>query len=70
MVNKPKNLGVVKIQMMEIDEMHSYIGSKKTIFGLLLTDMRNGLLTLYQACGTEQLSKGFGLKCRKKAAVK
>ena len=33
-----------EIQVMELDEMHSYIGSKKTIFGLLLPDMENGSL--------------------------
>ena len=33
-----------KIEMVEVDEMHSYIGSKKTTvgYGLLLIDMGKG----------------------------
>ena len=51
MVNKPNNRTNQEIEVMEIDEMHSYIGSKKTIFGfgLLSTDMENGSATLYRA---------------------
>ena len=38
-----------KIKVLELDEMHTYIGSKKTIagYGLLLIDMAKGLSTAY-----------------------
>lgn len=43
-----------EITVMEIDEMHSYIGSKKTTsgFGLLLIDMENDSSTSYWVRGT------------------
>lgn len=51
-----------EIVVMEIDEMHSYIGSKKTIsgFGLLLIDMENDSSTSFWVKGTEQPSENFG----------
>ncbi len=41
------------IEVVELDEMHSYIGAKKTIvgYGLLLIDMGNGLSTSLLATG-------------------
>ncbi len=38
-----------KIEVLELDEMHTYIGSKKTIagYGLLLIDMAKDLSTAY-----------------------
>ena len=53
-----------EIKIIEMDEMHSYIGSKKTIsgFGLLLIDMENDSSTSYWAKGTELHVKGFGKK--------
>ena len=52
------------IEVMEIDEMHSYIGSKKTIsgFGLLLIDMGKDLSTSYWVKGTGRPAKSFGEK--------
>ena len=51
-----------EINVMEMDEMHSYIGSKKTIFGygLLLIDMESDSSTSYWVKGTGLPAKGFG----------
>ena len=51
-----------EIEIMEMDEMHSYIGSKKTIsgYGLLLIDMENDSSTSYWVKGTGLPAKGFG----------
>lgn len=45
------------VQIMEIDEMHSYIGSKKTIagYGLLLIEMGEDSSTAYLVPGELQL---------------
>lgn len=53
-----------EIEVLEIDEMHSYIGSKKTIFGygLLLIDMESDSSTSYWVKGTGVLAKNFGKK--------
>ena len=53
-----------EIQVIEMDEMHSYIGSKKTIsgYGLLLIDMESDSSTSYWVKGTGLLVKGFGEK--------
>jgi transposase-like protein len=53
-----------KIEVMEIDEMHSYIGSKKTISGsgLLLIDMENDSSTSYWVKGTGLPAKDYGGK--------
>lgn len=44
------------IEVMELDEMHSYIGSKKNTvgYGLLLIDMGKGSSTAYWAQGEQQ----------------
>ena len=51
-----------EIIVMEMDEMHSYIGSKKTIsgFGLLLIDMENDSSTSYWVRGTGLPVKNSG----------
>jgi len=50
------------VRVMEIDEMHSYIGSKKTIagYGLLLIEMKENSSTAYLVPGELQLGKSFG----------
>ena len=53
-----------KICLTEIDEMHSYIGSKKTLAGsgLLLIDMqRNSSISLL-ATDQQKLGKNFGVE--------
>lgn len=42
-----------KIDWVELDEMHTYVGSKKTTvgFGLLLTDMESALSTVFLVQG-------------------
>lgn len=53
-----------EIEVMEMDEMHSYIGEKKTTFGygLLLTGTEKGSSILFWESGTEPHVKGFGQK--------
>ena len=48
--------------IVEIDEMHSYIGSKKTTagYGLLLIDLENGLSILSLDDETRKQVKYFG----------
>lgn len=55
-VSLPKNEGAVEV--VEIDEMHSYVMSKKTTvgFGLLLIDLENGTSRL--CAGTGQRRRG------------
>jgi transposase-like protein len=50
------------VQVMEMDEMHSYIGSKKTIagYGLLLIEMQKGLSTAYWVPGELSPEKNSG----------
>lgn len=50
------------IQIMELDEMHSYIGSKKTIagYGWLLIEMDGGSSSAHWVPGTLQREKGYG----------
>ena len=50
------------VEVMELDEMHSYIGSKKTIagYGLLLIEMGTASSTAYWVRGTQQLEKSSG----------
>ena len=52
-----------EIEMVEVDEMHSYIGSKKTIvgYGLLLIDMENNSLTSLLATEATRQQKSFGI---------
>jgi transposase-like protein len=51
-----------QIEMVEVDEMHTYIGSKKTTvgYGLLLTDMEKGSSTSLLATGATKRRKRFG----------
>ena len=53
-----------KICLTEIDEMHSYVGSKKTLAGsgLLLIDMQKNLSTSLLAIDQQKLGKNFGKK--------
>jgi transposase-like protein len=53
-----------EIEIVEMDEMHSYIGSKKTIsgYGLLLIDMEKDSSTSYWVKGTGVPVKGSGNK--------
>ena len=52
------------IDVVEMDEMHTYIGSKKTTagFGLLLIDMAKDSSIALLAQGEHQLEKSFGKK--------
>ncbi len=58
------------VQVVEIDEMHSYVGSKKTIagYGLLLIDMGKGSSVAYWAPGELQRGKGSGKPWRQSRA--
>ena len=51
-----------EIEVVEMDEMHSYISQKKTTagYGLLLIDMENGLSTSLLAIEEKQQPKHFG----------
>jgi len=51
-----------QIEMVEVDEMHSYIGSKKTTvgFGLLLIDMERDSSTSLLATGATKRQKNSG----------
>ena len=51
-----------EIEVVEVDEIHSYIGSKKTIvgYGLLLIDMEKGSSTSLLATGASKRQKSFG----------
>ena len=51
-----------EIEVVELDEMHSYIGSKKTIvgFGLLLIDMEKDLSISLLATGALKQEKYYG----------
>ena len=51
-----------EIEMVEVDEMHSYINSKKTIvgYGLLLIDMEKDSSTSLLATGVMKRQKSFG----------
>jgi transposase-like protein len=51
-----------EIEMVEVDEMHSYIGSKKTSvgYGLLLIDMGKDSSTSLLAIGVMKRQKPFG----------
>jgi transposase-like protein len=53
-----------EIEMVEVDEMHSYIGSKKTIvgYGLLLIDMEKTSSTSLLATGETKRQRNFGKK--------
>jgi transposase-like protein len=53
-----------EIEVVELDEMHSYIGSKKTIagYGLLLIDMGKNSSTSLLATEAQKPQKSFGKK--------
>lgn len=53
-----------EVQVVEIDEMHTYIGSKKTIvgYGLLLIEMGIGSSTAKLVQGEQKQEKNFGIK--------
>ena len=50
------------VQVMEVDEMHSYVGSKKTLAGsgLLLIEMREDSSTAYWVRGARSPGKSSG----------
>ena len=54
------------IQVIELDEMHTYIGQKKTIagFGLLLVEMNTDSSIVKLVPGERKQGKGFGQKSR------
>ena len=51
-----------EIEVVELDEMHTYIGSKKTIagYGLLLIDMEKDSSTVLLAHEEQKQEKNFG----------
>ena len=57
-----------EISVMELDEMHTYIGSKKTTagYGLLLIDMANGSSIMCVDAEVQQQEKSFGEKSKVK----
>ena len=58
----PAIKGEEAVQVMEMDEMHTYIGSKKTIagYGLLLIEMRENSSTAYWVPGELSPGKSSG----------
>jgi len=52
------------IEIVELDEMHTYVQSKKTIvgYGLLLLDMEKDLSTSMLATEEQKLAENFGKK--------
>jgi len=55
-----------EIEVIEIDEMHSYISSKKTTagYGLLLIDMGKDSSTAYWAIAEQQPANNSGIPSR------
>ena len=53
-----------EIEVVEMDEMHTYIGQKKTTagYGLLLIEMEKGLSNVFSVQGILKREKGFGKK--------
>ena len=53
-----------KIEVVEMDEIHTYIGQKKTTagFGLLLIDMGRNSSTAYLAIEEQKQGKSYGKK--------
>ena len=51
-----------EISIVEMDEMHTYIGNKKTIagFGLLSIEMEKGLSTAYLVTGGQRQGRNYG----------
>lgn len=58
----------VPVEVMELDEMHSYIGSKKNIagYGLLLIDMEKDFSTAYWVQGELLQGKNSGIQLKSK----
>ena len=54
------------VEVVEMDEMHTYIGSKKTIagYGLLLIDMGSGFSTAKWAPATPTLGESSGIQLK------
>ncbi len=54
------------VEVVELDEMHTYVGRKKTSggYGLLLIDMENGSSLLSVATGQAKRGQGFGIASR------
>ena len=52
------------IEIVELDEMHTYIMEKKTTvgYGLLLIDLEKGTSILSVAIGLQKRSQGFGIE--------
>ncbi|OAV63896.1 Transposase [Bacteroidales bacterium Barb6XT] len=61
----PQNTSAV--EAVESDEMHTYVGSKKTIvgYGLLLTDLEKGLSLLSAETGLQKQGEGFGITLKR-----
>jgi len=59
-VSLPQSASTVEV--VELDEMHSYVGSKKTTvgYGLLLIDIENGSSRLCVGAGEQKQEKNFG----------
>ncbi len=53
-----------EIEVVEMDEMHTYIGQKKTTagYGLLLIEMEKGLSNVFSVQGIQKREKSFGKK--------
>ena len=53
-----------EIEVVEMDEMHTYIGQKKTTagYGLLLIEMEKGLSNVFSVQGILKREKSFGKK--------
>ena len=51
------------LKIVEMDEMHTYVSSKKTTagYGLLLIDMEKDLSTAYWATAAQQPANNFGM---------
>jgi len=56
------------VKIVEMDEMHTYIGSKKTSAGsgLLLIEMGSGLSTAYWAPEVQKQGRNYGKASKKK----
>lgn len=61
-----------ELEIVEIDEMHTYISSKKTTagYGLLLIGMEKGSSTAYWATAAQQPANNYGTPCETKKSDK
>ena len=57
-----------RLDIIEMDEMHTYIGSKKAIvgYGLLLTDLENDLSSAFLVQEGLRQEKNYGIKLKAK----